>query len=68
MNIDIFKAVTKRSEYRRTSVFVHGTDVSQEIPRKKRDVSDLERLVAGWKQYSYVNLYSKSYLATHIVS
>ena len=47
MNIDIFKAVTKRSEYRRTSVFVHGTDVSQEIPRKKRDVSDLERLVAG---------------------
>lgn len=38
MTIDIFKAMTKRNEYRRTSVFVYGTDVSQEIPRKKKCV------------------------------
>ena len=30
----------------------------------ERNVFDFEHLVARWEQYSYLNLYSKSYLAT----
>lgn len=65
MNIDIFKAVTKRSGYRRTRVLSVELVFRRRL-QGKRNVS--EHLVARWKRYSYVNLHSKSYSATHIVS